>query len=168
ETAIFSKEWQYHVVRYLKQYEARKPRQHPVGMTAFDSGREGSMAALWASPADWISPQNDGTGGDYAADPPAGDGRKVILSGTDHLFGVAGDGAWVWKSFMRGLNPIYMDPIRKEDGTAEPAWVEARKAMGATRALAERLPLAAMTPHDELSSTRYCLAMPAAEYLVYL
>ena len=28
--------------------------------------------------------------------------------------------------------------------------------------------LAEMTPHDELSETRYCLANPGHEYLVYL
>ena len=43
----------------------------------------------------------------------------------------------------------------------------ARKAMGDTRRYAERLNLAAMAPHNELSSTGYCLANPGAEYLIY-
>ena len=60
ETAIYSKDWQYHIVKFVKQYEKTKPKQHPIGMTAFDSGREGSMDALLRGPADWISPQNDG------------------------------------------------------------------------------------------------------------
>lgn len=36
--------------------------------------------------------------------------RKVILVDTDHLWGVGGSPAWVWKSFLRGHNPIFMDP----------------------------------------------------------
>jgi len=176
ETAIFSKDWQYHIVRYVKAYEATRPKQHPVGMTAFDSGRAGSMEALWQSPADWISPQNDGVSGDYMDDPPAADGRKVIISDTDHLWGVGGNRIWVWKSFTRGLNPIYMDPIKKSDGTVDPQWVEVRKAMGQTRRMAERINpstplragLAAMVPRSDLASSKYCLANPGAEYVVYL
>lgn len=168
ETAIFSKEWQYHIVRYIKTYEATRPKQHPVGMTAFDSGREGSTEALFRSPADWISPQNDGVSGDYTDDPPAADGRKVIISDTDHLWGVGGDRIWVWKSFTRGLNPIYMDPIKKGDGTVDPQWMEARKTMGQTRRLAKCMNLAAMAPRGDLASSQYCLANPGQEYLVYL
>lgn len=169
ETAIFSKDWQYHIVRYIKSYQAAKPKQHPVGMTAFDSGRAGSMEALLGSPADWISPQNDGVSGDYMNDPPPADGRKVIISDTDHLWGVGGDRTWVWKSFTRGHHPIYMDPLRKQDwfSISEAEMERARKAMGDTRQFAERMNLAAMLPHNELSSTRYCLANPGTEYLVY-
>jgi hypothetical protein len=169
ETAIFSKDWQYYTVRFIKEYEATNPKQHPVGMTAFDSGGAGSMQALWDSPADWISPQNDGTAGDFREDPPATDGRKVIISDTDHLWGVGGDRTWVWKSFTRGHHPIYMDPLRKQDwfSISEAEMEGARKAMGDTRRYAERINLAAMAPHNELSSTRYCLANPGAEYLIY-
>jgi hypothetical protein len=169
ETAIFSKDWQYHIVRFVKEYEATKPKQHPVGMTAFDSGGAGSMQALLESPADWISPQNDGVSGDYEDDPPVADGRKVIISDTDHLWGVGGDRTWVWKSFTRGHHPIYMDPLRKQDwfSISEAEMEGARKAMGDTRRYAERINLAAMAPHNELSSTRYCLASPGAEYLIY-
>ena len=168
ETAIFSKDWQYHMVKYIKSYEANKPKRHPVGMTAFDSGRAGSMPALWGSPADWISPQNDGTSGDYMGNPPLANGRKVVISDTDHLWGVGGDRVWVWKSFTRGSHTIYMDPITKPDGTVEPLWKDARKAMGLTLSLAKRMNLAKMVPHNKLASTLYCLANPGSEYLVYL
>jgi hypothetical protein len=42
-----------------------------------------------------------------------------------------------------------------------------RQAMGHTRRLAERMNLAAMTPEPRLASTRYCLAHPGTEYLIY-
>lgn len=169
ETALWSKDWQYHVIRYLKERQATKPKQHPVGMTAFDSGGAGSMDALFASPADWISPQNDGTRGDYQSDPPAANGHKVIISDTDHLWGVGGEFDWVWKSFTRGHHPIYMDPLRKEKWFAidEEGMEGARKAMGHTRRLADRLKLAALSPQLGLSSTRYCLANVGFEYVIY-
>jgi hypothetical protein len=40
--------------------------------------------------------------------------------------------------------------------------------MGDTRRYAQRMNLARMTPHPEWSSSRYCLAGPGEEYLVYL
>lgn len=171
EIRIGSKEWQYHIVVYIKGYEATKPKQHPVGMTYFYSGRKGAMEALFESPADWISPGNDGNRYFYDERPRAADGRKVILSDTDHFFGVGGDDKWVWKSFCRGLNPIYMDPI---DDTGD--WVRvkdflalerARRAMGQTLDYANKVNLAAMTPHDYLASTVYCLADRGSEYLAY-
>ena len=39
--------------------------------------------------------------------------------------------------------------------------------MGDTRRFAERMDLSAMTPRGQLSSTKYCLADPDKEYLVY-
>ncbi|MGE3845171.1 MAG: putative collagen-binding domain-containing protein, partial [Vicinamibacterales bacterium] len=52
----------------------------------------------------------------------------------------------------------------------DPAFVSARLNMGWARNYAERLPLAAMTPQPELTSTGYALAQlsqEAAEILVY-
>jgi hypothetical protein len=46
-------------------------------------------------------------------------------------------------------------------------WAAIRAAMGHTRQFAERVNLAAMTPHDELASTKYCLANPGREYIIY-
>ncbi|HXJ73808.1 MAG TPA: DUF6298 domain-containing protein, partial [Candidatus Dormibacteraeota bacterium] len=99
--------WQMHMIRFIKQYEAAKPRQHPVGMTAcYPNGND---ATLLASPADWISP---------AAKLPVADGRKVILNDTDHSYfwiglkadGLAAQRAWVWQNFTRGSQCLFMDP----------------------------------------------------------
>ena len=99
----------------------------------------------------------------------AADGRKVILTDTGHLWGIGGNGAWVWKSFLRGLNPIFMDPY---DGTIlgnrfDPKWEPLRRSMGYALAYARRMNLAAMTPQSHLASTGYCLANAGVEYLVY-
>jgi hypothetical protein len=122
---------------------------------------------MLASPADWISP---GRADGYAEDPPAWRGEKVSLLDTDHIWGVGGNAAWVWKSFLRGHNPIFMDPY---DGSVlgkpdDPRWPPMRRALGQTRRFAERLDLAAMTPADKIASTGYCLAHPGQDYLVYV
>jgi hypothetical protein len=155
------------MIRFIKSYEADQPKQHPVGMTvAFPDGEN---ADLFDSPADWISPNGD----EYKESQPAADGSKIIIADTDHIWGVGGDRAWVWKSFMRGLNPIFMDPF--DDPKFESArrvmgreWESARRAMGHTLAYANRMNLAAMTPRDALASSGYCLANPGVEYLIYL
>jgi len=49
----------------------------------------------------------------------------------------------------------------------DPKWDPIRKSMGHTRRYADRMNLAAMRPRDGLASTRYCLANPGVEYLVY-
>ena len=149
-----------HLISFLKRCEADQPMQHPVGMTFCFPG--GKNADLFDSPADWISP-NSVRKDDYCENPPAGDGRKVIVSDTDHLWGVGGDRAWVWKSFTRGLNPIFMDPV---DET--PQWESSRRAMGITLTYANRMNLSTMRPRGDLASSGYCLANPGEEYLVYV
>jgi hypothetical protein len=164
-------EWQYHLVDYIHDYETGKPKQHPVGMT----GRfEWSLDDLLASGAEWVSPGGAG----YMWDPPAADGRAVVIVDTDHLWGIGGDRVWVWKSFTRGLNPIFMDGY---DGAAygvggqgfdfnNPVWVKLRAAMGHTLSYARRMNMASVTPRNSLCSTGYCLANltgPNAELLVY-
>ena len=86
----------------------------------------------------------------------------MIVSDTDHLFGVGGDRAWVWKSFTRGLNPIFMDPLEV------PHWESVRQTMGLTLACTDRMDLSAMRPRGDLASSGYCLANPGEEYLVYV
>ena len=156
--------WQYRMIEFVRQYEKGKAKQHPVGMTYQQTG--GLNSALFESPADWISP---GSGGGYRANPPVADGGKVILTDTDHLWGVGGTEDWVWKSFLCGMNPIFMDPY---DGVVlglpfDVRWEPVRRAMGYTREFAEKMDLGKMVPRKDLSSTHYCLANPGNEYLVY-
>jgi hypothetical protein len=163
ESGSYSTEWQYHLIRLIKSYEASKAKQHPVGMTfQFGPVHRGTNETLFESPADWISPGPDNG---YKEDPPAADGAKVIISDTDHLWGVGGDWTWVWKSFTRGLNPIYMDSYGEPD--FPPHDESARKAMGDTLMYAKKMDLRKVTPHGELVSTGYALANPGSEYLIY-
>lgn len=187
--------WQYHMVDLIHAEEQGRAKRHPVGMT-HRIGPKQFNSELFDSPAEWVSPAKEpqdwmypGTTflEDYQDDPPPADGSRVVLLDTDHLWGHGGNAAWVWKSFTRGHNPIFMDPwwplyiestpavtpwsfvggITK-DQRDYPDWAPTRRAMGDTRRYAERMDLAAMAPRPELCSTGYCLANPGAEYLVYL
>ena len=157
--------WDWWVVKTIREYERTKPKQHPIGITGHGAERLDSMLA---SPADWISP---GSRDGYRDDPPAWNGKqKVSLLDTDHVWGLGGNPAWAWKALVRGHNPLFMDPYDNAILAKGPAddWTPLRQSLGVTRKLAERVNLAAMTPHDDLASTKYCLAEPAAQYIVYL
>lgn len=158
ESSGSSNDWQYHMINFVKLCEAGEQKRHPVGMTFCYPG--GENGALLNGPADWVSPHSTRQE-DYCQNPPAANGRKVIVSDTDHLWGVGGDRAWVWKSFTRGLNPIFMDPVDM------PQWESVRRAMGMTLAFANRMNLSAVRPRGDLASTGYCLANPGQEYLIY-
>ncbi len=162
EAAAYSTDWQFDMIRFVHEYEAGKGRRHPVGMTAEYPG--GVNRELLSSPADWVSPNNGSAPDTYLENPPANFSGKVVVSDTDHLCGhTCGDSIWVWKSFIRGLNVLFMETLEPA-----PTWQDsARVAMGQTKRFAETINLAEMTPHDALASTQYCLAQPGAEYLVF-
>lgn len=171
ETGSAGVAWQYHMIDYLKQYEAGKPAQHPVGMT---STYPGSDADLYASNADWISPNGRLV---------VGDGRKVVLNDTDHSYGwtsLKSDGpaaqrAWAWKTFAIGASPLFMDPYLEaiagrnspSGGSPDPYWNTLRDALGRTRIYAGKMNLERAIPSGGLTSTGYCLADPGQQYLVY-
>ena len=186
--------WQVHIVDFIHDYERGKAKQHPVGITSGTPWLRN--APIVASSTDWYSPVNQPNWWnrtdfayveDYKNDPPPADGRKVSLPDTDHLWGHGGNPKWVWKCITRGHNPIFMDPWQglylgateeiagwsftggvSKDQRDYPDWEPTRWAMGDTRRYAERMNLAKMTPHAEICSSRYCLANPGEEYLVYL
>jgi Family of unknown function (DUF6298) len=191
-----STQWQYWVIQTVKQYERDKRYDtHPIGMTMqFPVADQTKVNdPLFNSPADWISPGYDdaifadgrhpGAPGSPASrwfeDPPASDGRKIVISDTDHYAAGRGDALWAWKSFLRGHQPILMDfgiiggvhppAASPEDGAGIPSYAsfeEARYAMGDTRRYAERMRLIAMEPRGDLSSTGYALVNPGEEYLI--
>ncbi len=177
--------WQYHMIDLIHEYERAKPNQHPVGMTS--TGRSGTAppritnAELFASSAEWISPHPE-SDQQYAFNPPAADGSKVVIADTDHLEGVLGSSEamdyqqWIWKSLFRGLQPILMDSIQNGipgweaetwNQTTNPAFPAARKTLGIARRFSEQLDLAHLTPRGDLTSTTYCLAAPGQAYVVY-
>jgi hypothetical protein len=183
--------WQYWVIEFVKQYEQQMGYdQHPIGMTMQFPVQDQSKVneVLYKSPADWISPGDDEifVAGEYPDDaerpasrwltnPPENVGTKVVLTDTDHYAAGRGDALWVWKSFLRGHNPILMDfgiinvtsPLDPSFGVPSyESFEPARYAMGDTLRFAERMKLIEMEPRSDLSSTGYTLANAGEEYLV--
>ena len=185
--------WQYWVIDTVKRHEQEMGYdRHPMGMTMqFPVPSQTKVnQPLYDSRAEWISPGYDDAvfadGGHPMApgspqsrwleDPPAADGRKVVISDTDHYAPSLGDALWAWKSFLRGHHPILMDfgiigGVTPSDPSAGgpmsyAAYEPARYAMGDTRRFAERMNLIQTQPDGDLSSTGYALANPGEEYLV--
>jgi hypothetical protein len=155
------KEWNWWVIQTIHESELTRPMQHPVGNTGHGTER---LPSMLASPAEWVSP---GRADGFAENPPAWNENKVSLLDTDHVWGVGGTADWVWKAFLRGHNPLFMDPYDGSVLGEDQGWESMRAALGHARRIAEQVNLAAMTPRNELSSTEYCLANPGREYLVY-
>lgn len=155
--------WQYEIINYLKNYESTKPKQHPIGMTGYSEIPDSDLVN---SPADWTSPSN--YGGDYKSNPPVANGNKVLIIDSDHLWGLGGNPSWVWKSFMRGLNPIWMENIMMSSGDLPDA-VAIRSAMGHTLTYANKTNLNYMIPtaNTSICSTGYCLFNQGKQYLIY-
>jgi hypothetical protein len=159
--------WQYHMIDVIRSYEATKPKQHPIGMTV--AWPSGSNNDLLNSSADWVSMNGSDT------NPAVASGTKVSLWDTDHLCGICGDVAWVWKSLTRGHNPLLMDGYDGSPGVGDPAynpsdpkWEAIRKNLGYARTYATRMDLANARPRGDLASSGYCLAAVGSQYLVLL
>ena len=165
ESTQESRNWQYEMIRFIKEYQSKKPKQHPVVMSTYWPA---DLPALFASPADAVAPAG------YRDDPPAATGEKVVFADQDHNGWNNKDPRYVWKNCLRGNNVVLYDPdvipfdwgrgmMRPDDNSREPI----RRAVKNTRAWAERINLAEMTPQGILSSTGYCLAKTPGEYLAY-
>jgi Family of unknown function (DUF6298) len=168
-----SHQWQCYMTRLIKQYEATKPKQHPVGMSFEYPG--GDNERLLTSLADWICP------GAYVDDWMINTG-KVVLDDTAYWFdsGTRIDRVWAWKRLMLGAHPLFMDeyhyvasgtPGGEKFQTTNPQWTSMRLNLGYIQTYANRVDLADMVPRRDLVSTGYCLAnsqTAKAQFLVYI
>ena len=187
-----STQWQYWVIDFVKRYEHDQHYpKHPIGMTMQFPVKDQTKVndPLLNSAAEWISPGYDDEifahGGHPMApgsppshwydNPPVANGRKIVISDTDHYAPGQGDALWAWKSFLRGHQPILMDfgiidvahPLDPSTGVPPYDFYEpARLAMGDTLRYAERMQLIEMQPLNALSLTEFVLAWPGHEYLV--
>jgi hypothetical protein len=180
--------WNKHIIALVRSYEATRPFQHPIGYAVRIDGNDTSITdsdADWIAPAARISPTSScGTGHPRC---------KVNVNDSDHsYFGMWNESArlnrnFFWINFTQGSQTLFMDPylvyyprerrnlpqppiINGIGSGADPRWENVRSTMGYIRDYAERMNLAAMTPHPELSSTGHVLASTTAagpEFLVY-
>ncbi len=158
-----SVEFQYHMIRFVREYDATKPMRHLIGMT----GAPVKTPSLLNSDADWISPLD----AKWITNPPAADGSKIMVIDTDHCRAMFHDPSWVWINFTRGNHFILMDGYvdYRIGSPKQPnsAWDVTRDAMGAARRLSERIDLSKMKPLPELASSGFCLANPGTAWVVF-
>ena len=161
-------EWQLEMLRHLKAYEARKPKQHLVLLSP-----GGWLPAGWRlppeegftqSPADLIATAN---GWINQADPKVYRIGKPVMLDLDHVGPGDHEPSLIWKAFTRGYHfSLYDQPFEQPQQEA-PAWQLVRASIGQTRLLSLRVrDMARMEPRPDLASTRFCLASPGEEYIV--
>jgi chitobiase/beta-hexosaminidase-like protein/uncharacterized protein DUF6298/collagenase-like protein with putative collagen-binding domain len=147
--------WQSYIINYLKNYQATKTNQHPIGIDA----SAGTTDNVFNSPADWIA--------FYGADfnPPVATGGKVLfLQASASLLDKSLGHRSVWTSFTRGFNVIDKEPDSLTPGITEGL----HAAITQSLAYSKMIDLSTMMPSDVACSSTYCLVKSGAEYLVYL
>ena len=172
EAQLNTSEWQDHVMQRIRLREFRhKSKRHFVGKTAygFNASDSAINTDLLAGSADWVSLAGR-TGATYTTAVANAPATKVSILDTDHIWGFTIPAAarvpWVWKSFTRGHNPIYITPQTGYAGGFS-HYPEIENALGHAKRLADRTDLSYLVPSNDLASTGYCLASPNIEYVVY-
>lgn len=169
EAPSASIEWQYEMLRHLKAYEARKPKQHLVLLSPGGWNPGGwtwtperlfveSPADCIATASGWINKENPRV---YRVDKP-------VVMDLDHVAPGQCQPALIWKAFTRGYHFNLYDAPFEQPQQESRAWQVARENLRLTRVLAERVhDIALMNPGEDLFSTGYCLANEGQEYIVY-
>lgn len=157
ESPSGSLEWQNHIADYIRTVESGRSLAHPIGITV--EYPDGDNAGVFASHADWVSPNDLEVYGD---DPPPATGDRVVVLDTDHLWGIGGDAAWVWRAFTRGYNVAYMDcydyTVPECPGSPDDAVrLGVVTALGAVQSAVEGLDLGRLLPLPDRCSTGFCL-----------
>ncbi|PYY21555.1 MAG: hypothetical protein DMG62_17695, partial [Acidobacteria bacterium] len=181
--------WQGHMIDLIHSYESTQSMQHPVGFPTLDINNGSQDSTLYNSKADWVAPK-------ARISPTSSCGTlgtplcKVDINDSDHsYFGMWKDNVqanrnYLWENFVNGNGVIFMDPysvfwstdnrnlcrnpVNGVCDAPDTRWDNLRDNMGkGIVSYANRMNLAAMSPHPELSSTGFALANPGVEYLVY-
>lgn len=170
---LYAPQWQYEMIEFIKLYEKTKPKQHLVLMSAGGRTRTGGWRQMGKnpvvnSPADCFAAAGSWQSGRYKKkDPPANDSGKPGIVDTDHGAPGSSDTGYVWSAFTRGYHfNLYDKPF--ENPSAEgPKWRRVRQSVGKAVEYSGKLDLANVSPREDLASTRFCLAKPGYQYVVY-
>jgi Family of unknown function (DUF6298) len=174
--------WLNDMANFVKSYEAGKPKQHLIYISPGGLGKPHadvpdhsetyvSKSQLVSSSAE-VFAVSDFWGDNYNADPPVNDTGKPAFMDEDHL-GAFAPAAFEhhvpWKAFTRGYHFSLYDHPFEVPSFESPKWELTRRNIGATVNYAniKFLNLAAMSPSTSISSTKYALANPGSEYLIY-
>lgn len=180
--------WNNHQIEHIKEYEATKPHQHPVG---YGAPLGITDTVVYNSDADWVAPSVH-----VSPASSCGTGKpacKVNVNDSDHSYywSVWHDTPqqnrnWAWENFATGNQVLFMDPylvyypredrnlcqspVRGICSAPDKRWDNLRDNLGYILTYSQKMNLEAAEPQGFLSSTGYCLAHSGhsgAEYLVY-
>lgn len=170
---LYAPQWQYEMIEFIHRYEKTKPKQHLVLMSAGGRTRTGgwkqmSRDLVVNSPADCFAAAGSWQSRRFKKkDPPANNSGKPGIVDTDHGAPGSSDVGYVWSALTRGYHfNLYDKPF--EDPNAEGfEWQRVRRNVGKAVEYAGKLDLVNVTPREDLASTRFCLAKPGCQYVVY-
>ena len=180
--------WNDRMIEFVREYEKKKPLQHPIGLGGYDNNLIDS--GMYDNNADWVAPW-----GRVSPARSCGTGKpkcKVNINDSDHSYweiwldSPEKNRNYVWANFVNGNQVMFMDPyvvhysrqsrnnfdssLNGISNKPNPRWDNVRDNMGYVLNYSRRMNLAKVLPHHELSSTKHCLAQvpsKGAEYLVY-
>jgi hypothetical protein len=173
---VYSKSWQAELIGYIRSYEAGKAKQHlvyrsPGGLDSNGIWRAEALSSLIDSGADLFGILGSWPGYAAGADVPANKQNEPGIWDNDHVHPTDPDYRYryPWKAFTRGYHYILFDgPFCEGPELESEAYEITRYNIGAVNDYANNKirDLSAMYPHNELSTTTYCLANPGIEYIV--
>ena len=180
--------WQQYMIAHVRSYEAKKAKQHPIGLGAYEYGTPDS--AIIDTDADWVSPFAR-----ISSSTTCGDGSpscKVNINDSDHsYYGIWNDSEqdnrqYAWENFTRGSQVTFMDPYvvyYPREGrnlcssptngicsAPDMRWDNFRNNLGYLASYSRKMNLIAAHDLSGLSSTSFCLGATSAtatELLVY-
>jgi hypothetical protein len=161
--------WQLEMLRHLKAYEARQPKQHLVllspGGWLPGGWRLAPEEGFTQSPADFIA---TASGWINKADPKVYRIGKPVVLDLDHVGPGDHEPSLIWKAYTRGYHfSLYDQPFEQPQHEA-PAWQLVRANLRQTCRLSVRVrDLARMEPRPDLASTGFCLANPGEDYVIF-
>jgi hypothetical protein len=170
---LYAPHWQYEMIEFIKRYEKTKPKQHLVLMSAGGRTRTGGWKQMGrdlvvSSPADCFAAAGSWLSGRYKKkDPPANCSSKPGIVDTDHGAPGSSDIGYVWSPFTRGYHFNLYDKPFEDPGAEGLHWRRVRQSVGKAVEYSTELDLANVTPREDLASTRFCLAKPGYQYVVY-
>jgi Family of unknown function (DUF6298) len=170
---LYAPQWQYNMIRFIKNYEKSKPRQHLVMMSAGGRNRAGVWKqldpdAVINSPADCFAVSGRWQSRRYGRkNPPPNNTGKPGFVDMDHVRPGSYDTGFVWSAFTRGYNfDLYDKPFERPEMEG-PKWRCVRLNVGKTVEYSRKLDLTNAGPRGDLASTGFCLAKPGCQYVVY-
>jgi hypothetical protein len=102
--------------------------------------RSGLTEIMMSMNSDLVTPCRPDAG--FVENPAVADGLKVVVADTDHFIPEEVTPQWVWRAFLRGQHPIFMDLTKdltwwngKPWDRSENRWKQVHRALGAVQEL---------------------------------